>query len=196
MGHLSRLHKNNLSIPQENVCSNEDQNNENDKNSNSEGNDAFIVNNPGNASTASSDNSNISLASTVTIVNPESSSSSSLNSIPNIFHQISDFKAGGKKHIETTNWILSMIIKDNLPMYFVENIGFKQFLHKVLPLYSLPSRRTFTRMLDARYDVQSTIFREKLQSVDFYTLTADIWTEAHQTRSFLGITLITLKTLT
>jgi hypothetical protein len=82
-----------------------------------------------------------------------------------------------------------MIIKDNLPMYFVENIGFKQFLHKVLPLYSLPSRRTFTRMLDARYDVQSTIFREKLQSVKFYTVTADIWTEAHQTRSFLGITL-------
>jgi hypothetical protein len=66
MGHLSRLHKNNLSIPQENVCSNEDQNNENDENSNSEGNDAIIVNNPGNASTASSHNSNISVASTVT----------------------------------------------------------------------------------------------------------------------------------
>ncbi|CAH1379163.1 unnamed protein product, partial [Tenebrio molitor] len=208
MGHLSRLHKNNLSIPQENARR-------------GKLGGVFSVQqvlaNPwrrteaaGKPSKKNSNRTSRRIKASFTrvidpthqriifatllgrrgrIVNPESSSRSSLNSIPNIFHPISDFKAGGKKHIETTNWILSMIIKDNLPMYFVENIGFKQFLHKVFPLYSLPSGRTFTRMLDARYDVQSTIFREKLQSVKFYTLTADIWTDAHQTRSFWGITL-------
>ncbi|CAH1371900.1 unnamed protein product [Tenebrio molitor] len=64
-----------------------------------------------------------------------------------------------------------------------------KFLQRVLPLYTLPSRKTFSRLLDSRYETISRIFRDRLQNIDNYTLTADIWTETHQTISFLGITL-------
>jgi hypothetical protein len=184
LGHVSRMHKNHVAEDvktAEEVNQNKSTNNEIEPESNQGATSADTNNNMSNVSTNS-------LASTVTL---ESSSShiKKSNTIPTVFNEITQFKPGGKRDFETTNLILKMIITDNLPMYFVENAGFQNFLQRVLPLYTLPSRKTFSRLLDSRYETISRIFRDRLQNIDNYTLTADIWTETHQTISFLGITL-------
>ena len=42
-------------------------------------------------------------------------------------------------------------------------------------------------MIDDKYDVLSLQFREKLLEVEI-CLTTDIWTDTHNTRSYMGLT--------
>ncbi|XP_018371237.1 PREDICTED: zinc finger BED domain-containing protein 4-like [Trachymyrmex cornetzi] len=83
--------------------------------------------------------------------------------------------------------LMFMVIKDHLPLDFVEGPGFKYFSKKAIPLYKVPSRRTFTRLLDAKYDILSARMQDIFTKVQRFNLTADIWTDKH-TNSYLGVT--------
>lgn len=84
--------------------------------------------------------------------------------------------------------LLFMVVKDHLPLDFVEVPGFKYFPRKAVPLYKMPSKRTFTRQLDAKYDVLSARMQDIFSKVQEFNLTADIWTDVHTTKSYLGVT--------
>jgi hypothetical protein len=71
----------------------------------------------------------------MTVVDEQSSChfpESSQSSLKGIFDQIKSFKPGGKRDLYL---ILQMIIKDNLPLHFVENERFKHLRQKITPLY-------------------------------------------------------------
>lgn len=75
-----------------------------------------------------------------------------------------------------------------MPLSTTEKEGFMHFMKKVLPLYKLPSRKTFTQLLSSKYDVLSASVKSKLSLVNHITLTTDVWTDTINTKSFLGIT--------
>lgn len=50
------------------------------------------------------------------------------------------------------------------------------------------SRRTLTRMLDNKFEVQRDVVRNSLSTVCSFSLTADVWTDSFNNLSFLGMT--------
>jgi len=55
-------------------------------------------------------------------------------------------------------------------------------------LYKVPSRKTITQLITSKYDILSTQIKNKLSLIVSVTLTADIWTDTLNTKSFLGMT--------
>lgn len=55
-----------------------------------------------------------------------------------------------------------MIAKDNLPLSIIEKSGFNYFTHKLAPMYKILSRKTVTNLIKNKYDVFSTIIKNKL----------------------------------
>lgn len=56
------------------------------------------------------------------------------------------------------------------------------------PLYKIPSRNTIKNKLDKKYIQLAGKFKEKLRTVNNFTLTSDIWSDL-QMKSYLGITI-------
>lgn len=81
-----------------------------------------------------------------------------------------------------------MICKDTLPLNTVEKEGFTYLMKTAEPLYKLPSRQTITQMIDDKYDNLSLQFREKLLELESICLTTDIWTDTHNTTSYMDLT--------
>ena len=82
-----------------------------------------------------------------------------------------------------------MMCRDNQAFSLVENEGFQFFMHKALPLYSLPCRKTFTNLLDGKYEGQVPKFKAQLSQYEYFTMTTDVWTEQHTNKSYLGVTI-------
>lgn len=95
---------------------------------------------------------------------------------------------GGAKAGKITNSIIYMIAKDNLPCATVEKEGFQYLMRIVVPLYKIPGRKTITRLIEEKYTVLSTSIKAKLENVNNITLTADMWTDTLNTKSYLGVT--------
>lgn len=81
-----------------------------------------------------------------------------------------------------------MVASDNQPLSIVENKGFMKFCKTAVPLYKLPSRRTFTKMMDNKYDVLSEVVKRTLGAIDRCAMTADVWTDTCNVKSYLGMT--------
>lgn len=91
-------------------------------------------------------------------------------------------------HVRITDALMYMITKDNLPFTTVEKEGFKHFMLTVAPKYKIPCATTITKNIDAKYDLLRSSFQKKMANVDYFSLTADLWTESHNTTSILGVT--------
>lgn len=102
------------------------------------------------------------------------------------------FVDGGITACYVTNLISFMIVKDNCPLSTVENVGFKQLMKGLAPLYEVPSRKTITSLLDAKYKVLKNKFINDIKHVSSFTLTCDIWTDISN-KSYLGIRIHYLK---
>ncbi|XP_058810124.1 E3 SUMO-protein ligase ZBED1-like [Phymastichus coffea] len=128
---------------------------------------------------------------TTTMVNSVQSSEKRCTSFtPNIstaFKKIESFQ-GGKKAEDLTNAVLFMICKGMRPISIVECEGFRYLMRTVAPLYKVPSAKTITRRLEARYAVLHKAMVDKLKEITSYSLTADIWTD-QSTKSYLGVTI-------
>jgi hypothetical protein len=105
------------------------------------------------------------------------------------FDELASCKEGGTKNIKITNAITYMICHDYQPLSVIENEGFRHLLKVTTPNYTIPSRKTITKLLENKYDVISQLFKSKIASLDHYSVTTDIWTETFQSRSFLGLTI-------
>lgn len=105
------------------------------------------------------------------------------------FKKITSFQEGSRKHCEITNSIVYMICKDNMPLTTVEKPGFLKLIGLALPHYKVPSRKAIKKLIEEKYTLLSDSFRTKFSSLQYFSLTTDIWTDTMQTRSFLGLTL-------
>ncbi|XP_031776790.1 uncharacterized protein LOC116415764 isoform X2 [Nasonia vitripennis] len=108
--------------------------------------------------------------------------------IKDIFARINSFKDGGFQSNQVSNAILYMICKDMLPISIVEFEGFNKLMSLVAPLYKVPSKRTMTRNLEARYEIMKNAFIQELENIPYYCLTADNWTDS-STQSYIGVTI-------
>lgn len=79
-----------------------------------------------------------------------------------------------------------------LPLLIVENEGFRHLMKTIVPLYTIPNRRTIARLINEKYNILKNRFKSNLKQDVSYTLTCDIWTDVSN-QSYLGITLHYLK---
>lgn len=104
------------------------------------------------------------------------------------FYDLSLFLDNGVKRGQINNAIAFMIAKDGLPLNTVEKIGFNYLMKVLAPLYKVPARKTITHMIDDKYDILSTQLKQKIQEVEALCLTADVWTDPHNSQSYMGLT--------
>lgn len=71
----------------------------------------------------------------------------------------------------------------------VENEGFKNLMKTIVRLYTIPGRKAITNKIEEKYEYLSEMEKRKLQNVDFFSATTDLWTDTLNTRSYLGLTL-------
>jgi hypothetical protein len=77
-----------------------------------------------------------------------------------------------------------MIVKDELPLAFVEKPGFKKFMSKSCPRFGYPSRRSTTRYVVAAYDSEKQKLKRFFKkSCERVCLTTDTWTSRKQQSS-------------
>lgn len=81
-----------------------------------------------------------------------------------------------------------MLVKDNMPLSSIEKDGFNYFMKKALPMYTVPSRKTITKLISSKYDALCVQIKNKLSLVESTSLTTDIWTNTINTKSYLGMT--------
>ncbi|XP_077262548.1 uncharacterized protein LOC143897614 [Temnothorax americanus] len=65
--------------------------------------------------------------------------------IDNSLKQIKSFGEGGTRAGGITNAILFMIAKGNMPFQTVDNEGFRNLMKTIVPLYSVPGRKSITK---------------------------------------------------
>ncbi|GFY39790.1 vesicular integral-membrane protein VIP36 [Trichonephila inaurata madagascariensis] len=101
---------------------------------------------------------------------------------------IKSFGDDGVKLGQINNAIIFMIAKDGLPLNTVEKTGFNYLMEVVAPLYKIPDRETVTHMIDDKYDILSTQLKLKIQEVEALSVTADVWSDSHNSQSYLSLT--------
>ncbi|XP_011406557.1 PREDICTED: zinc finger BED domain-containing protein 1-like [Amphimedon queenslandica] len=72
--------------------------------------------------------------------------------------------------------ILYMICADLHPVRMVKGSGFKSLIEILEPGYTIPSRKYFSNLLQAKYDCCKEVLRVKLEEETSIALTTDIWT--------------------
>ena len=72
--------------------------------------------------------------------------------------------------------ILNMIVKDMQPLSIVENIGFRQLLHRLDPKYPIIARSTLTQLLPQRYEAEKQRLKASMSLVSSVSVTTDHWT--------------------
>ena len=75
------------------------------------------------------------------------------------------------------------------PLSVVENAGFKQLMHTAEPRFKIPSRPYFTNtVIPAMYTRKRVKTENVLSSVQYCSVTTDIRTAQHSTRSYISLT--------
>ncbi|XP_011702573.1 PREDICTED: zinc finger BED domain-containing protein 1-like, partial [Wasmannia auropunctata] len=108
--------------------------------------------------------------------------------IDKAFKKMKSYKAGGEMSNQLTNSLMYMLAVDNLPLSTVEHTGFLHFCKKAVPLYTPPSRKTITSLMDDKYSVLKNIYKSRFQKLQNVTITTDIWTDV-SVKSYIGVTI-------
>lgn len=82
-----------------------------------------------------------------------------------------------------------MIAKDNMSFQTVDNEGFRNLMKTTVPLYSVPGRKSITKKIEEKYEYLKESEKRKLEKIDYFSITADIWTDILNTISYLGMTI-------
>lgn len=81
-----------------------------------------------------------------------------------------------------------MVVKDLQQFSIVEDVGFLIFVHKLQPLYQVPSRKTLSNvMLNNKYNEIRRDVVNMIKDVEHMSITTDIWT-SDTNKSFLSVT--------
>lgn len=110
-----------------------------------------------------------------------------------MFEKIFFYLDGGEKEANITKRLIYFITKEQLPYRIVDSDGFRIFMQGVAPLYDIPDRNKIKSLIKTKYlDISSQV-REKLSTVDYATLTTDLWTDIKNSQSFIDLTVHFIK---
>lgn len=118
---------------------------------------------------------------------PYSGTYSKKGNIQNIFRNMKSFEEGGPKYTQLTNSILFMFCKDSQAITAVERESFKELIKDLAPNYKISCRKPFAKRLEEKYIKVSANYKKIFKNFNNITLTTDIWTDAFNSRSFLGL---------
>lgn len=103
---------------------------------------------------------------------------------------------GGMKYSNINMCILYFICKDMRPFNVVEGEGFLKLIKELAPYYKVPSSTHFKKLLCDKYDVEKMKYVSRISNATELCVTADIWTETMNEKSFLGVTVHFLEKTT
>ncbi|CAC5402662.1 unnamed protein product [Mytilus coruscus] len=83
--------------------------------------------------------------------------------------------------------IAEMVVKDYLPLSFVEGDGFFNLMNIVAPEYKVPTRNTIKSRIAKLYDEQKKRLISEISSAKSASLTTDTWTST-ATESYIIVT--------
>ncbi|XP_071845742.1 E3 SUMO-protein ligase ZBED1-like [Apostichopus japonicus] len=81
-----------------------------------------------------------------------------------------------KKAERLNNLLVEMVAKDALPVSFIEGDGFRALMKAIEPSYVVPSRKTMSALLKAKYEEKKTTLQTDLEKIAFMSVTTDCWT--------------------
>ncbi|XP_062549981.1 uncharacterized protein LOC134214670 [Armigeres subalbatus] len=113
--------------------------------------------------------------------------SASIKPLERCFRENEEWTENGAKSKSIDDAIAFMIVKDYQPISIVEDEGFVSLLKLLAPRYRIPQRRAITKIIDSKYEKLMKHTKEVINEKNV-SLTADIWTDSHTTRSYLGMT--------
>ncbi|XP_044586110.1 zinc finger BED domain-containing protein 4-like [Cotesia glomerata] len=94
----------------------------------------------------------------------------------------------GPKSAKISNALIYMIVKDDLPLSATDKPGLQKLLQVVCPYYEIPRRNKITTLIKHKAEALKLLFQGKLSEIECFSLNADVWTDTHNSRSFLGCT--------
>ncbi|XP_044581472.1 E3 SUMO-protein ligase ZBED1-like isoform X2 [Cotesia glomerata] len=109
------------------------------------------------------------------------------NPVLQLYEKANSYADGGVEAEKLTNSLLYMVAVDYMPLCSVEKQGLRQFVKTARPRYSMPCRKTITKLMSDKYDVLKIKVMSDIGKCPFYSLTCDIWTDISQ-KSYLGVT--------
>ncbi|XP_074094072.1 E3 SUMO-protein ligase ZBED1-like [Cotesia typhae] len=109
------------------------------------------------------------------------------NPVLQLYEKVNSYADGGVEAEKLTNSQLYMVAVDYMPLCPVETQGLRQFVKTARPRYSMPCRKTITKLMSDKYDVLKIKVMSDIGKCPFYSLTCDIWTDISQ-KSYLGVT--------
>ncbi|KAI7806093.1 putative zinc finger BED domain-containing protein 6-like [Triplophysa rosa] len=83
--------------------------------------------------------------------------------------------------------LVTMIVKDTQPFNVVEDVGFRDFVHKLDPTYVLPTRQAVKAMVEAKYAESKEKAKAEVKKVAAVSLTSDMWTSINMD-AYLAVT--------
>jgi hypothetical protein len=104
------------------------------------------------------------------------------------FNRAVPFSNDSDKHVAITKAIAVCICKDALPISLVENDGFRSLIRTLEPRYIMPSRKHLSKQVIPKLygNVKESLITD-LQSLSFYSVTTDGWTNVSMT-PFMSLT--------
>ncbi|CAG5090328.1 Protein of unknown function, partial [Cotesia congregata] len=107
--------------------------------------------------------------------------------IDTIKDEINSCKSGPKSE-KISNALIYMIVKDDLPLSATDKPGLQKLLQIECLYYEIPGRNKITTLIEHKAEALKLLFQEKLSKIECFSLIADVWTDTHNSRSFLGCT--------
>ena len=96
--------------------------------------------------------------------------------IMSVLKKVQKYDRETKKWCHITNAVTFCLLKDSLPIYTVDKLGFHRLLKKMDPQYDLPSSKYFSKVaIPALYKETRQKLESVLKEVGFFLPTADIW---------------------
>ena len=94
-----------------------------------------------------------------------------------------------QSHEKIFKLLVEMVVDDMLPIVTVEHKGFRNLISYLAPTFPIPSRRSITARLEAKYDELKAKAVQLLggDSCEGVALTTDMWTSI-ATEGYIGVT--------
>jgi L,D-peptidoglycan transpeptidase YkuD (ErfK/YbiS/YcfS/YnhG family) len=119
----------------------------------------------------------------------QSNSVSKQTNLPATFMKMQPYDRNSKIHTDISRVITTFIAEDGLPVSTVEKSGFKKMIQFFDKRYQLPSRNHFSRIaLPKLYNETREKVLNELESVSYYSATADGWSSNFVYEPYLSLT--------
>ena len=109
--------------------------------------------------------------------------------IKEAFQRSTKYAFDDPKAVDITRLILEMIALDDLPFYFVENVGLRCLMAHMDQRYQVPSAKYFrTQLLPSTYGAVKQKVQQKISGAAHVSFTTDTWSTPQCTDSLISLT--------